>query len=165
MKNWLKNLLFVIFSFVFLGVGILVASIFISEKGNPLKNNNFWVDNSTDSSPTSALLPIDSTDGWLGDTVPVPEPGSKKQPVKELLIESPKQLSDYDVVIGIFGEHSNANRQLNKLIDLGFGNAYSYSKSSMNVVSAGQFTKIEAQRIASDLHRKGFSAIVKHKQK
>lgn len=165
MKNWLKDLLFVIFSFVFLGVGILVASIFISKKGNPLKDPNFLVDNSIDSSPPTAPLPIDSTDGWLVDTVQVTEPLTKKQPVKESFIESPKQLSDYDVVIGIFGEHSNASRQLKKLKDLGFGNAYSYSKSSMNIVSAGQFTKIEAQRIASNLHQKGFSAIVKRKQK
>jgi hypothetical protein len=33
----------------------------------------------------------------------------------------------------------------------------------MNVVSAGQFAKIEAQRIASDLQNKGFDAIVKRR--
>jgi hypothetical protein len=163
MKNWLKNLLFVIFSFIFLGVGILIANIFIREKGNPLKDPNFLVDNSVDSTTLTASLPIDSTDGWLGDTVQVPEPVAKQKPIKEVTNESPIQVGDYDVVIGIFGERSNTNRQLKKLKDLGFGNAYSYSKSTRSVVSAGRFTKIEAQRIASGLQNKGFDAIVKHR--
>lgn len=163
MKNWLKNLLFVIFSFVFLGVGILVANIFIHEKGNPLKDPNFLIDNAVDSTTLTTSLPIDSTAGWLGDTIQVPELVAKKQPIKEAVSESPKQVGDYEVVIGIFGEHSNANKQLKKLKDLGFDNAYSYSKSTMNVVSAGQFAKIEAQKIASDLQNRGFDAIVKRR--
>lgn len=163
MKNWLKNLLFVMFSFVFLGVGILIANIFIHEKGNPLKDPNFLVGNSIDSTALTASLPIDSPDGWLGDTIQVPELVAKTQPIKKPFIDSPKQQGDYDVVIGIFGERSNANKQLKKLKDLGFDNAYSYPKLSMTVVSAGQFVQKEAQLIASDLHTKGFDAIIKRR--
>jgi cell division septation protein DedD len=170
MKNWLKNLLFVIFSFVFLGFGMLVANIFIREKGNPLKDPNFLAEVSMDSTTLIPSLPADSTDGWLGDTVQVPEPmvevkkpEVKKEPIKESFTDTTKPSGDYDVVIGIFGERSNANRQIKKLKDFGYNDAYSYSKSSMNVVSAGQFDKNEAQKIASDLNDKGFDAIVKRR--
>ena len=74
MKNWLKNLLFVLFSFVFLGVGMLIANIFVHEKGNPLKDPNFLAEASIDSTTLTSSLPVDSTDGWLGDTFQVPEP-------------------------------------------------------------------------------------------
>ncbi len=163
MKNWLKNLLFVIFSFVFLGVGMLVANIFIHEKGNPLKDPNFLVDTSVDSTIITASLPVDSTDGWLGDTVQVPEPVAKKEPIKESFTDTPKHSGDYDVVIGIFGERSNANRQVKRLKDLGYDDAYSFSKLSMDVVSAGKFDREEAQKIASDLNNKGFDAVVKRR--
>lgn len=161
MKNWLKNLLFVIFSFVFLGIGILVANIFIYEKGNPLKDPNFLVDNSIDSTTSTSLLSIDSTNDYRKNIVP--ESVAKKQPIEESSINSSKQLRDYDVVVGIFGELPNASRQLKKLKNLGFDKAYSYSKSSLTVISAGQFTRTEAQRIALDLHNQGFDAMVKHR--
>jgi cell division septation protein DedD len=170
MKNWLKNLLFVIFSFVFLGVGMLIANIFIHEKGNPLKDPNFLAEVPVDSTTITSSLPLDSTDGWLGDTVQVPEPvvkipksEIKAEPIKESFTDTPKRSGDYDVVIGIFGEHSNANKQIKKLKSIGYENAYSYAKSSMDVVSAGQFDKNEAQKIASDLNDKGFDAIVKRR--
>ncbi len=173
MKNWLKNLLFVLFSFVFLGVGILIANIFIKEKGNPLKDPNFLADTPADSTMIKSSLTVDSTDGWLGDTVQVPEPvvriPSSTVKVPETsgeikpIIEEPKKSGDYDVVIGIFGEHSNANKQVKKLKNFGYYHAYSYSKLSMDVVSAGQFDKNEAQKIASDLKDKGFDAIVKRR--
>ena len=170
MKNWLKNLLFVLFSFVFLGVGILIANIFVKEKGNPLKDPTFLAETPVDSSALIASLSIDSTDGWLGDTVQVPEPIVKVQePIakveseKKAFVAEPKHSRDYDVVIGIFGERSNANRQIKKLKDIGYDNAYSYSKLSMNIVSAGKFEKNEAQKIAANLNEKGFSAIVKHR--
>ena len=170
MKNWLKNLLFVIFSFVFLGVGMLVANIFIKEKGNPLKDPNFLAESPIDSTTLTASLPIDSTDGWMGDTVQVSEPvakipeaENKKEPVDESFTETPKRSGNYDVVIGIFGEQSNANKQVKKLKEIGYNNAYSYSKSSMDVVSAGKFDKNEAQKTASDLNNKGFDAIVKRR--
>jgi cell division septation protein DedD len=163
MKNWLKNLLFVIFSFVFVGVGMLIANIFIHEKGNPLKNPNFLAENPIDSITIQSSLPIDSTDGWLGDTVQVPEPGIKKAPLKDFFNDIPKKSGDYDVIIGIFGEHSNANKQIKKLKDFGYDNAYSFKKSSMNVVSAGRFDKNEAQKITSNLNDKGFDAIVKRR--
>ncbi len=170
MKNWLKNLLFVIFSFVFLGVGMLVANIFIHQKGNPLKDPNFLADIPADSSTITSSLPVDSTDGWLGDTVQVPEPIVKNpEPIveieskKESLITNSQHSGNYDVVIGIFGNHSNANKQIKKLKDFGYDNAYSYTKSSMDVVSAGKFDKNEAQKIATDLNDKGFDAIVKHR--
>ena len=170
MKNWLKNLLFVMFSFVFLGVGMLVANIFIREKGNPLKDPNFLAETPADSTTLIASLPVDSTDGWLGDTVQVPEqtvkiPTSetKVESIKESFTDTPKHSGDYDVVIGIFGERSNANKQVKKLKDSGYNDAYSYSKSSMDVVSAGRFDKSEAQKIASDLNDKGFEAIIKRR--
>jgi cell division septation protein DedD len=163
MKNWFKNLLFVIFSFVFLGVGMLIANIFIHEKGNPLKDPNFLAENPIDSTTLQSSLPIDSTDGWLGDTVQVPEPDIKKAPLKDSFNDISQKSGDYDVVIGIFGEHSNANKQIKKLKDFGYDNAYSFKKSSMNVVSAGRFDKNEAQRIASNLNNKGFDAIVKRR--
>ena len=170
MKNWLKNLLFVLFSFVFLGVGILVANIFIKEKGNPLKDPNFLAETPVDSTTLVASLPVDSTDGWLGDTVQVPEPVvkvpepiAKIEPEKESFVAEQKHSGDYDVVIGIFRERSNANKQVKKLKKFGYDDAYSYSKLSMNVVSAGQFAKNEAQKIASDLNSKGFDAVVKRR--
>jgi cell division septation protein DedD len=162
MKNWLKNLLFVIFSFAFLGVGMLIANIFIREKGNPLKDPNFLADTPVDTTTISPSLPIDSTQGWMGDTVEVKDEYVKKVPKKEAFIDTPKPSGDYDVVIGIFGERSNANRQVKKLKELGYSSAYSFSKLSMDVVSAGQFEKEEAQKIAEDLKDKGFEAIAKH---
>jgi cell division septation protein DedD len=163
MKNWLKNLLFVIFSFAFLGVGMIVAEIFIREKGNPLKDPNFLADAPmVDSTNISPSLPIDSTQGWMGDTIEVKDEYLKKEPKKEAFIDTPKSNGDYDVVIGIFGERSNANRQVKKLKELGYNNAYSFSKLSMDVVSAGQFEKEDAQKIAEDLKDKGFEAIAKH---
>jgi cell division septation protein DedD len=170
MKNWLKNLLFVLFSFVFLGVGMLVANLFIHEKGNPLKDPNFLAETPVDSTALTSSLPVDSTDGWLGDTVQVPEPiiknpksEIKSEPIKDSFTDTPKHSGDYDVVIGIFGDRSNANKQIKKLKDFGYDNAYSFTKSSMDVVSAGQFNKSEAQKIASDLNDKGFDAIVKRR--
>ena len=170
MKNWLKNLLFVLFSFVFLGVGMLVANIFIHQKGNPLKDPNFLAEAPVDTTTINSSLPVDSTDGWLGDTVQVPEPivkipepEIKLEPIKESFTDIPKHSGDYDVIIGIFGEHSNANKQIKKLKSFGYENAYSYTKSSMDVVSAGQFDKNEAQKIASDLNDKGFDAIIKRR--
>lgn len=163
MENWLKNLLFVLFSFVFLGVGILVANIFIKEKGNPLKDPNFLAETPVDSTTLVASLPVDSTDGWLGDTVQVPEPIAKIEPEKESFVAEQKHSGDYDVVIGIFRERSNANKQVKKLKKFGYDDAYTYSKLSMNVVSAGQFAKNEAQKIASDLNSKGFDAVVKRR--
>lgn len=167
MKNWLKNLLFVLFSFVFLGVGMLIANILIQQKGNPLKDPNFLAETAVDSMSTIASLPIDSTDGWLGDTIQVPEliveiPKSEVNK-QQLLAQHEENLGEYDVVIGMFEERSNANKQIRKLKEFGFDNAYSYSKSSMNVVSAGKFEKLEAQKIASNLNNKGFEAIVKHR--
>ena len=148
MKNWLKNLLFVLFSFVFLGVGVFVAQLFIHEKGNPLKDPNFLADSSVDSIEVTASLPVDSTDGWLGDTVQVSEPDTEIEIKKDLLTKEPKSSGDYEVIIGIFGEKSNADKQVQKLKELGYNNAHHFSKSSMYVVSAGQFMKAEAEKIA-----------------
>lgn len=170
MRNWLKNLLFVLFSFVFLGVGILIANILIHEKGNPLKDPNFLADASTDSTTLISLSPVDSTEGWVGDSVPIIEPSINTStpklitvPVKESSSDNDKRSKNYDVVIGIFKERSNAKRQVEKLREIGYNNAYIYTNLSMIVVSAGQFDKTHAQKIASDLNKKGFDAIVKRK--
>jgi cell division septation protein DedD len=162
MKNWLKNLLFVLFSFVFLGVGMVVAEFFIREKGNPLKDPNFLVDNSTDTTAMITKSTVDSTDGWEADsTLTLAKPLLESQ--KEDFVENKKTIrGDYQVIIGIFGERSNANREVKKLKAMGYNDAYSFSKLSMDVVSAGLFQKSEAEKIASELKDKGFDAIVKH---
>ena len=68
MKNWLKNLLFVLFSFVFLGVGMVVAEFFIREKGNPLKDPNFLADTPPDTTVIAKNIVPDSTEGWGTDS-------------------------------------------------------------------------------------------------
>jgi cell division septation protein DedD len=162
MKNWLKNILFVLFSFVFLGVGMVVAEFFIREKGNPLKDPNFLVDTPADTTAVVTKNTTDSTDGWESDsslTLAKPLLETKK----ESFVENRKtQHGDYQVIIGIFGERSNANREVKKLKAMGYDEAYSFSKLSMDVVSAGLFQKSEAEKIASELKDKGFDAIVKH---
>jgi SPOR domain len=161
MKNWLKNLLFVLFSFVFLGVGMVVAEFFIREKGNPLKDPNFLADIPADTTAVIVKNTVDSTEGWEVDssstlTKPIIEPK------KESFVENKKpQRGDYQVIIGIFGERSNANREVKKLKAMGYEDAYSFSKLSMDVVSAGLFEKSEAEMVASELKNKGFDAIVK----
>jgi ribosomal protein L7/L12 len=163
MKNWLKNLLFVIFSFVFLGVGMLVANIFIREKGNPLKDPNFLADPPAD---TTSSFPIDSTQGWMGDTVQIDDKFLKKEKLTEQAKPSNTKMTvvgDYDVIIGIFGEKANADRQIKKLKELGYQNAYSYSKESMKVVSAGQFSENEAKEIKPKLENQGFDTILKRR--
>lgn len=170
MKNWLKNLLFVIFSFVFLGVGMLIADIFIDKKGNPLKDPNFLADAPTDSTNLPNPLTIDSTNVWTGDTVEVlhstadvPQSEIKTKTFGGSSHDTPQNSGEYDVVIGIFGEHSNANRQVEKLKEFGYSAAYSYLKLSMNAVSAGRFSRSEAKKVASDLNNKGFDTIVKRR--
>jgi cell division septation protein DedD len=161
MKNWLKNLLFVLFSFVFLGVGMVVAEFFIREKGNPLKDPNFLAETPADTTVIISNITIDSTEGWEADSViaiekPLPEPK------KEIRVEEKKpQSGDYQVIIGIFGERSNANREVKKLKALGYSEARTYAKSSMDVVSAGLFDKSGAEQVASELKNKGFDAIIK----
>ena len=71
MKSWLKNLLFVLFSFVFLGIGMFVAQLFSNEKGNPLNDPNFLVHTAADSTPTSNSLLVNSIQDWMNDTVQV----------------------------------------------------------------------------------------------
>jgi hypothetical protein len=162
MKNWLKNLLFVLFSFVFLGVGMVVAEFFIREKGNPLKDPNFLVDTPTDTTAVITKNTLDSTDGWEADsslTLVKPLLETKKESFVEKKIP---QRGDYQVIIGIFGERSNANREVKKLKAMGYNDAFSFSKLSMDVVSAGLFQKSEAEKVASNLKEKGFDAIVKH---
>jgi hypothetical protein len=162
MKNWLKNLLFVLFSFVFLGVGMVVAEFFIREKGNPLKDPNFLVDTSADTTAIITKNTADSTNGWEADSsLTLAKPLLEME--KESFVENKKpQHGDYQVIIGIFGERSNANREVKKLKAMGYNDAFSFSKLSMDVVSAGLFQKSEAEKIASELKEKGFDAIVKH---
>jgi cell division septation protein DedD len=157
MKNWLKNLLFVLFSFLFLGFGMLLAEIFIRKKGNPLKDPNFLVESTTDTAfvITDTLSTI--TDDWSKDTITSLQ-APQQTPEKETL----KSNNDYLVIVGIFGKKSNANREVQKLKDLGYKNAYSFPKSSLDVVSAGQFSQEEAQNIASSLKSKGYDTVVKH---
>ncbi len=162
MKNWLKNLLFVLFSFVFLGVGIVVAEFFIREKGNPLKDPNFLVDYPADTTMITKNIVPDSTEGWETDSVNIiAKP--LLETTRENFVEKKKpQRGDYQVIIGIFGERSNANQEVKKLKAMGYNEAFSFSKLSMNVVSAGLYQKSEAEKIASELKNKGFDAIVKH---
>ena len=163
MKNWLKNLLFVLFSFIFLGIGIFVAQIFINEKGNQLKDPNFLATSPIDSTIISTSFPSDSTQIWTDDTIQIDEPIIKRETKEETFDKEIKLSSDYLVIIGIFGERSNANREVKKLKDIGYKSAYRFSKSSMDLVSVGQFGKQEAEKIALELRNKGYETIVKHK--
>ena len=162
MKNWLKNLLFVIFSFLFLGVGMVVAEFFIREKGNPLKDPNFLADTPPDTTVLMIPLNADSTQGWETDSVPK---AIKSEPIlkKENFAEAnPSKSGDYQVIIGIFGERSNANREVKRLKYLGYKDSFSYSKLSMNVVCAGVYDKSEAEKISEELQAKGFDTVIKH---
>ncbi len=162
MKNWLKNLLFVLFSFVFLGVGMVVAEFFIREKGNPLKDPNFLADVPTDTTATIIKSTADSTDGWEVDSSNLPARPLLETKKENFIQNKNHQRGDYQVIIGIFGERSNANREVKKLIAMGYNDAYSFSRLRMNVVSAGSFQKSEAEKVASELKNKGFDVIVKH---
>ena len=162
MKNWLKNLLFVLFSFVFLGVGMVVAEFFIRENGNPLKDPNFLADTPPDTMVVTQNIVSDSTKGWGNDSV-ITTTKPPQEIKKESFVEENKpQKGDYQVITGIFGERSNANREVKKLKALGYNDAFSFSKLSMDVVCAGLFSKMEAERISSELKSKGFDAIIKH---
>lgn len=163
MKNWLKNLLFVLFSFVFLGIGIFVAQLLINEKGNPLKDPSFLANSPIDSTTISTSFPFDSTQILTNDTVQINEPFIKKEPKKEIFDREIKSSGDYLVIIGIFGERANANIEVKKLKNIGYKSAYRFSKSSMDLVSAGQFGKQEAEKIALELKNKGYETIVKRK--
>ena len=162
MKNWLKNFLFVLFSFVFLGVGMVVAEFLIREKGNPLKDPNFLADTLPDTKVIAKNIVPDSTEGWEIDsviTIAKPLAETKKEKFSE---EKKIQKSDYQVITGIYGERSNANREVKKLKTLGYNDAFIFSKLSKDVVSAGLYQKSEAETVASELKNKGFHAIVKH---
>lgn len=164
MKNWLKNLLFVLFSFIFLGVGIFVAQFFIYKNGNPLKDPNFFARSPLDSTTMlSNSLPVDSTQSWTNDTLEVKEPIIKKETQKETFDEKIKSSGNYLVITGRFGKRLNANREVEKLKAMGYKNAYIFSESLIDVVSAGQFGKNEAKKIALELKNKGYDTIVKHK--
>ena len=141
---------------------MVVAEFFIREKGNPLKDPNFLVDTPTDTTAVVTKNTLDSTDGWEADSsITLAKPLSEKK--EESIIESKKlQRGDYQVIVGIFGERSNANREVKKLKAMGYNDAFSFSKLSMDVVSAGLFQKSEAEQVASELKDKGFDAIVKH---
>lgn len=86
-----------------------------------------------------------------GESIQVPKPLAKNQPITEsIIVDSSEQFGDHEVLFGILGEHSNVGKQLKKIKGSDFTNAFSYSKSSKNIVSAGQFAKTEAERIASN---------------
>ena len=151
------------FSFAFLGVGMVVAEFFIREKGNPLKDPNFLADTPPDTTVIAKNIVPDSTEGWGTDssiTVAKPLLETKRESLME---KKTIQQGDYQVIIGIFGERSNANREVKKLKVMGYNDAFSFSKLSMDVVCAGLFSKTEAERISSELKDKGFDAIIKHK--
>lgn len=172
MKNWFKNLLFVLFSFVFLGLGVLIAELLIREKGNPLKDPDFLTDNSVDTNTldTTTILPsIDSTQYWKkSSTISLPPPTQKlqktvsKKPKIERFIPKSNHKKAYLVITGMFRQKANMNREIKKLKAMGYTNAYSFSRLSLNAVSAGHFEKAEAQKVVAALKRKGFQAIVKH---
>ena len=162
MKNWLKNLLFVLFSFIFLGVGMVVAEFFIREKGNPLKDPNFLAETTSDTTVVAKNIVSDSTDGWQTDSVITIAKPSLETKKESIVAERKLQMGDYQVIIGIFSERSNAKREVEKLKTLGYHDAFSISKLSKSVVSAGLYQKSKAEMVASELKNKGFDAIVKH---
>ena len=158
MKNWLKNLLFVLFSFIFLGVGMVVAEFFIREKGNPLKDPNFLAETMPDTTVVAKNIVSDSTDGWQTDSVITIAKPSLETKKESIVAERKLQMGDYQVIIGIFSERSNAKREVEKLKTLGYHDAFSISKLSKSVVSAGLYQKSKAEMVASELKNKGFDA-------
>lgn len=172
MKNWFKNLLFVLFSFVFLGLGVLIAELLIREKGNPLKDPDFLADSPIDTNTldTTTILPsIDSTQYWKkSSTIALPPPTQKlqktayKKPKNVRIITKPNHKKAYLVITGMFRQKANMSREIKKLKAMGYTDAYSFSRLSLNAVSAGHFEKAEAQKVVASLKRKGFQAIVKH---
>ena len=162
MKNWLKNLLFVLFSFVFLGVGMVVAEFFIREKGNPLKDPNFFGDTPTDTMVITENIVPDSTERWQTDSVKIITKPLLETKRENFVKQNKTQIADYQVIIGIFSKLSNANREVKKLKSMGYDNASSFSKLSRHVVSAGLYQKSEAEKIAFELKNRGFDVIVKH---
>lgn len=162
MKNWLKNLLFVLFSFVFSGVGMVVAEFFIREKGNPLKDPNFLLDTPTDTIVIVKNIVPDSTEAWETDSVKIITKPLLETKRENIVREKKIQTGDYQVIIGIFSELSNANREVKKLKSMGYDDASSFSKLSRHVVSAGLYQKSEAEKIASELKNRGFDVIIKH---
>lgn len=143
-------------------VGMVVAEFFIRKNGNPLKDPNFLADASSDTMVIAKNIVPDSTEGWGTDSINViTKPLSETK--KESFVEEKKsQTGDYQVIIGIFGERSNANREVKRLKAMGYNDAFSFSKLSMDVVCAGLFSETEAEKISSKLKSKGFDAVVKH---
>jgi cell division septation protein DedD len=172
MQNWFKNLLFVLFSFVFLGLGVLMAELLIREKGNPLKDPEFLTNSPVDTNTldTTTILPsIDTSQYWKkSSTIALPPTTQKlqktvsKKPKIVRIIPKPNHKKAYLVITGMFRQKANMIREIKKLKAMGYKNAYSFSRLSLNAVSAGHFEKAEAQKVASALKRKGLQAIVKH---
>lgn len=162
MKNWQKNLLFVLFSFIFMGVGIVVAEFFIREKGNPLKDPNFLVDTLTDTTISAKNIVPDSTEGWETDSIITITKPLTEVKRESSIKETKPQHVDYQVIIGIFSKRINANSEVQKLKALGYHDAFRFSKLSKDVVSAGLYEKSEAEKVASELKKKGFDVIIKH---
>ena len=63
MKNWSQNLLFILFSFLFMGLGMLLADFYIKRNGNPFKQQQ------NESLPLQAENPYTTdSSGVLGDS-------------------------------------------------------------------------------------------------
>lgn len=145
-----------------MGVGMVVAEFFIREKGNPLKNPNFLTDTPPDTVRVAKNIVPDSTEGWETDSVVTPVKPVIKTEEQSIDPQSKPQPGDYQVITGIFSERTNANREVQRLKSLGYSGAFSFSKLSKNVVSAGLYQSLEAKRVASELKNKGFDVIIKH---
>ena len=124
---------------------------------------NFLVDTPTDTTIIAKNIVPDSTEGWETDSVAtITKPSTEAKRNSGSITQTKHQHGDYQVIIGIFSKKINANREVEKLKALGYHDAFSFSKLSKNVVSAGLYQKLEAEKTASELKNKGFDVIIKH---
>lgn len=168
MKNWQKNLLFVLFSFLFSAIGIVFAKLYIRKNGNPLKQSDVIIVANTDTLG-SVQSSIDTTTNWQqpsNTTNPTPLPALEQN--TSASIESAPTSSfeasqgQYLVIVGRFKQTNNANNALAQLKSLGYTNAFPFKKAGLINISAGHFSKSEAQSIIEKLSTNNINAVISH---
>lgn len=179
MKNWSQNLLFILFSFLFMGLGMLLADFYIQRNGNPFKQQTSYVASPADAlgannnaypsvSNTSNTLEEDTTSLQSAvsesETAPVAAPVEKaKEPIKEVQEEEAGNDGNTYVVTGVFGKEANAKAMISKLKNLGYSHAFGFPRKKLTAVTAGAFSEKEARKIKSRLESKGLDAVVMEK--
>jgi len=177
MKNWSQNLLFILFSFLFMGLGMLLADFYIQRNGNPFKQQTNYL-----ASPADALGANDNAYPAVSNTsldedttslqsavseneaAPVATPVEKiKEPAKEIQEEQGGDDGNTYVVTGVFGKEANAKAMISKLKNLGYSHAFGFPRKKLTAVTAGAFSEKEARKVKSRLESKGLDAVVMEK--